>query len=107
MKHSPSFARHMTLATRFFDFAGYEMPEYYTSMEEETTACRERVILFDGHAMGEVHLVGNDALAAMQSCASPTFPGYGRGAAPIPACAWRTAAYSTTLLPSASRRTIT
>ncbi len=66
MKHSPSFARHMTLATRFFDFAGYEMPEYYTSMEEETTACRERVILFDGHAMGEVHLVGNDALAAMQ-----------------------------------------
>ena len=66
MKHSPSFARHMTSATHFFDFAGYEMPEYYTSMEEETKACRERVILFDGHAMGEVHLVGKDALAAMQ-----------------------------------------
>jgi aminomethyltransferase len=66
MRHSPSFPRHLAYGAKLFDFAGYEMAEYYTSFEEETRACRERVVLFDGHAMGEVHLIGKDALAAMQ-----------------------------------------
>ena len=71
MKHSPSFHRHSANSSNFFNFAGYEMPEYYTSMEDETRACRERVILFDGHAMGEVHIIGKDALAAVQKlCAN-------------------------------------
>lgn len=67
LKRSPHFAQHMKNNPKgTFDFAGWEMPTHFTSLEEEIKACRTRAILVDGHAMGELHVRGKDALKAMQ-----------------------------------------
>lgn len=72
LKRSPHFASHVAHGAKsFFDFAGWEMPDYFSSLEEEVTACREAAVLFDGHQMGEIHLKGKDAHKAVQTiCAA-------------------------------------
>lgn len=67
LKRSPHFGQHMAHGAKtFFDFAGWEMPTHFSSLEDEVEACRKRAILFDGHAMGELHVRGPDALKAVQ-----------------------------------------
>jgi aminomethyltransferase len=67
LKRSPHFAQHMKHNPKgTFDFAGWEMPTHFTSLEEEIGACRSGAILVDGHAMGELHVCGKDALKAVQ-----------------------------------------
>jgi glycine cleavage system T protein (aminomethyltransferase) len=67
LRRSPHFGQHVAHgATTFFDFAGWEMPTHFTTLEEEARACRNDAILFDGHAMGELHIRGKDALKAVQ-----------------------------------------
>lgn len=67
LKRSPHFGQHVAHgATEFFDFAGWEMPTHFSSMAKEAEACRNTAILFDGHAMGELHIRGKDALKAVQ-----------------------------------------
>lgn len=67
LKRSPHFAQHQAYgAKKFFDFAGWEMPLHFSTLEDEVLACRNAAIMFDGHAMGEVHIKGPDALRAMQ-----------------------------------------
>lgn len=72
LKRSPYFAQHVAHgAEKFFDFAGWEMPMHFSSLEEEVKACRSGAVLFDGHAMGEIHVKGKDALKAVQKlCAN-------------------------------------
>jgi aminomethyltransferase len=67
LKRSPHFGQHLAHGAKtFFDFAGWEMPLHFSSMEKEVAACRNAAILFDGHAMGELHIKGKDALRAVQ-----------------------------------------
>jgi aminomethyltransferase len=67
LRRSPHFGQHVAHgAKEFFDFAGWEMPTHFSSLEQEAQACRNAAILFDGHAMGELHVRGRDALAAVQ-----------------------------------------
>lgn len=67
LKRSPHYGQHLAHgATNFFDFAGWEMPTHFSSLEKEAAACRNAAILFDGHAMGELHIKGKDALKAVQ-----------------------------------------
>lgn len=67
LKRSPHFGQHLAHgATNFFDFAGWEMPTHFSTLEKEVAACRNTAILFDGHAMGELHIKGKDALKAVQ-----------------------------------------
>lgn len=72
LRRSPHFGQHVAHgAKQFFDFAGWEMPEFFTSVADEVKAGRERAILFDGHAMGEVYIRGKDAHKAVQKvCAN-------------------------------------
>lgn len=72
LRRSPHFGQHVAHgAKEFFDFAGWEMPTHFTSLEDEARACRNQAILFDGHAMGELHVKGKDALKAVQKlCAN-------------------------------------
>lgn len=72
LKRSPHFAQHINHEPKgLFDFAGWEMPTHFSSLEEEIWACRNAAILFDGHAMGELHVTGKDALKAVQKvCAN-------------------------------------
>ena len=72
LKRSPHFASHVAHGAKsFFDFASWEMPDFFSSLEEEVAACRETAVLFDGHQMGEIHLKGKDAHMAVQTiCAA-------------------------------------
>lgn len=72
LKRSPHFGQHVAHgAKEFFDFAGWEMPTQFSSLAQEARACRNTAILFDGHAMGELHIRGKDALKATQKlCAN-------------------------------------
>ena len=72
LKRSPHYGQHVAHgANGFFDFAGWEMPETFTSVEDEVRACRSAAVLFDGHQMGELHLKGPQAHEAVQKlCAN-------------------------------------
>jgi aminomethyltransferase len=76
LKRSPHFGQHVAHgAKEFFDFAGWEMPAHFSSLAQEAEACRNTAILFDGHAMGELHIRGKDALKATQKlCANDIAP---------------------------------
>lgn len=80
LKRSPHFGQHVAHGAKgFIDFAGWEMPEHFSSMAEEVKACREAAVLFDGHQMGEIHVRGKDAHKAVQKvCASDIKPVPGR-----------------------------
>jgi len=80
LKRSPHYGQHVAHGAKgFMDFAGWEMPEYFSSPEEEARACRESAVIFDGHQMGEIHVTGKDAHAAVQKvCSSDIKPDAGR-----------------------------
>lgn len=80
LKRSPHYGQHVAHGAKgFMDFAGWEMPEHFSTLEEESQACREAAVLFDGHQMGEIHVRGREANAALQKvCASDIKPVAGR-----------------------------
>ncbi|MGO1389455.1 glycine cleavage system aminomethyltransferase GcvT [Brachybacterium alimentarium] len=58
-------AVHESLGATFTDFAGWRMPVRYDSDLAEHAAVRERAGLFDLSHMGEIHLRGPEAAAAL------------------------------------------
>jgi len=62
---SPLHQRHAALGATFTDFAGWDMPLQYGSALDEHRAVRERAGLFDLSHMGEVDVVGPDAVEAL------------------------------------------
>ncbi len=56
---------HRELGARLIEFGGWLMPVQYGSILEEHRAVRERVGLFDLSHMGELHVEGPDAGAAL------------------------------------------
>ena len=71
LKRSPHYGQHLAHGAKsFFNFAGWEMPEHFTSLEEEAAACRKAAVMFDGHQMGEVYIQGKDAHKAIQKLCS-------------------------------------
>jgi len=60
--HTPLFDEHLALGARMIAFDGFEMPVQYTSIIDEHLAVRERVGVFDVSHMGEIELVGRDAI---------------------------------------------
>ena len=54
--------KHVELGARMVDFAGWHMPVQYTSIIEEHKNVRENIGLFDVSHMGEVFVVGKDAV---------------------------------------------
>ena len=65
-RRTPLFAAHRRLGARMVDFAGWEMPVYYTSILEEHRTVRTKAGLFDVSHMGEVEVFGPEALSAVQ-----------------------------------------
>ncbi len=52
---------HMQLGAQIFVFAGWQMPLFYSSVDEEHIAVRERAGLFDISHMGEIRVEGPGA----------------------------------------------
>ena len=66
LKRTPLYDLHRALGAKLIDFGGWEMPVQYTGILEEHRAVRERVGIFDVSHMGELEIIGSDALAAVQ-----------------------------------------
>jgi aminomethyltransferase len=61
MLHSPLYELQKRLGAKFTEFAGFEMPLYYSSIIEEHLAVRRKVGIFDVSHMGNVVVEGKDA----------------------------------------------
>ncbi len=64
LKTTPLHAAHVAAGARMVDFGGWDMPVQYQGAKAEHFAVREAVGLFDVSHMGEVFLLGPEALAA-------------------------------------------
>ena len=62
---TPLYDAHVALGARMVEFAGYDMPVQYDGILAEHSRVRTKIGLFDVSHMGEVRVVGPDALAAV------------------------------------------
>ncbi len=67
LKRTPLYDAHVAIGARMVDYAGWEMPVQYAGPAPEHMAVREAAGLFDVSHMGEVEIVGHDALDLVQS----------------------------------------
>src|SRR5690625_6815668 len=65
LRSTPLEEVHESLGATFTDFAGWTMPVRYGSDRAEHAAVRERAGIFDLSHMGEIHLRGPEAAAAI------------------------------------------
>jgi len=70
MQRTPLFQKHVDLGARMVDFAGFEMPVYYSSIREEHLIVRNSCGMFDVSHMGEFIVKGKEALQLVQSITS-------------------------------------
>ena len=66
LRRTPLFEAHQRLGARLVPFAGFELPVQYGSILDEHAAVRERAGLFDVSHMGQLHLSGPGAGAALE-----------------------------------------
>ena len=66
MKRVHIFGWHKEHAKKVGEFAGWEMPIWYSSIKEEHLAVRNGVGIFDVSHMGEIFFRGKDALNFLQ-----------------------------------------
>jgi len=66
LQRTPLYEAHRRLGARLVPFAGFELPVQYSSILEEHAAVRERAGLFDVSHMGQLHLSGPGATAAVE-----------------------------------------
>jgi aminomethyltransferase len=65
LKHTPLYDFHRTHG-KMVEFAGYEMPIWYTTTSEEHMAVRNNAGIFDVSHMGRVDVTGPDAAAFVE-----------------------------------------
>jgi aminomethyltransferase len=66
LKRTPLYESHVQLGARMVDFAGWEMPVQYSGLIPEHMSVREAAGLFDVSHMGEIEVIGEDALDLVQ-----------------------------------------
>src|SRR5262245_49379821 len=66
VRKTPLHALIEASGARLIDFAGWEMPVQFSSVNEEHLAVRERAGLFDVSHMGEIAVRGKDSLSLLQ-----------------------------------------
>ena len=70
MKQTILHNHHVQLGAKMTDFAGFQMPLVYSSVQEEHMAVRQKAGLFDVSHMGEFIVRGKQALQLVQSISS-------------------------------------
>ncbi len=61
LRRTPLYEEHLRLGAKLVEFAGWEMPVWYTSISEEHRAVREAAGLFDVGHMGVLEVAGEGA----------------------------------------------
>jgi aminomethyltransferase len=67
LKRTPLYAEHAALKAHIIDFAGWEMPLYYTSILSEHMAVRNDAGIFDVSHMGELILSGSRSESSLDA----------------------------------------
>ncbi|MCB9662631.1 MAG: glycine cleavage system aminomethyltransferase GcvT [Alphaproteobacteria bacterium] len=80
-RRTPLHDRHAAHGARFVDFAGFEMPVWYTGLVEEHLRVRSAVGLFDVSHMGELRVRGAGAAAALDRLVTNDISGLAVGQA--------------------------
>lgn len=62
LKRTPLYSEHVRLKGKLVDFAGWEMPLQFDSIINEHNLVRKEAGLFDVSHMGEIEIVGPDAI---------------------------------------------
>ncbi len=70
IKSTPLESRHIALGAKMTEFAGYNMPVVYTSIQDEHNAVRNAIGVFDVSHMGEFIIKGRQALELVQRISS-------------------------------------
>lgn len=70
IKSTPLESRHIALGAKMTEFAGYNMPVVYTSIQDEHHAVRNKLGVFDVSHMGEFIVKGRQALDLVQRISS-------------------------------------
>ena len=70
MNTTPFTSKHISLGAKMAEFAGFNMPISYSSINEEHAAVRKNAGVFDVSHMGEFILKGPDALELIQRITS-------------------------------------
>ena len=65
-RRTPLYDQHVVASAHLVDFAGWEMPQQYTSVKEEHEAVRTAAGLFDVSHMGRFEIIGSSAGAFLQ-----------------------------------------
>jgi aminomethyltransferase len=65
-KKTPYYDKHVEAGAKIVDFAGYQMPIQYKSINSEHLKVRNSVGMFDLSHMGEFRVAGSDALDFLQ-----------------------------------------
>jgi aminomethyltransferase len=66
LKRTPLYESHVQLGARMVDFVGWEMPVQYSGPIPEHMSVRKAAGLFDVSHMGEIEVIGDDALDLVQ-----------------------------------------
>lgn len=66
LKRTPLYDKHVQSQGQIVEFAGYELPIQYAGISEEHQQVRNKAGLFDVSHMGEVEVIGEDALSFVQ-----------------------------------------
>jgi len=69
-KRTPLYEEHKKLTNKIVNFAGYEMPVWYSSISEEHRAVRETVGLFDVGHMSVIEISGENCINFLDAVTS-------------------------------------
>lgn len=81
---SPLQEKHQMLGAQFVDRAGWQLPEVYTSPEDEVTVVRERTGVTDVSANGKLFVKGNAADELIEEAFGMTLGSPGRISPAVP-----------------------
>ncbi|MBO0705660.1 MAG: glycine cleavage system aminomethyltransferase GcvT, partial [Candidatus Dormibacteraeota bacterium] len=81
VRRTPLHGRHVAAGGHLVDFAGWEMPQHYTTVRDEQHAVRTAAGLFDVSHMGRLVVEGGEAGAFLQSVVTNDLDRIGDGQA--------------------------
>ena len=73
------YDNHLQAGANIVDFHGFELPIWYTSIQEEHISCRNKSALFDVSHMGFFEFHGDQVLSWLNSIGTQNFINFTRG----------------------------
>lgn len=76
---TPLYDNHLEAGANIVDFHGFELPIWYTSIQEEHMSCRNKSGLFDVSHMGFFEFEGDGVLSWLNSIGTQQFINFTSG----------------------------